>query len=135
MGHQTVVIRTNIYMTDIDEELKKSDMRIGWIGELIGTRTSGDTQLCDVIVPILRKLEIVDKIKLTLPSKYISYNIIQKDVASKKDGDNVYGMALDDVDSFIMTVKPKAEDLELIYKHGFYLTDFDIDKRYVFERL
>ena len=135
MEHQTVVIKTNIYMTDIDEELKKSDMRIGWIGELINTRTNGDTQLCDVVVPILRKSDIVDSIKLILPRKYISFNALQKEVALKKDGDNVSAIALDDVDSFIMTVKPKGEELELIYKHGFYLTDFDIGKRYVFERL
>lgn len=125
MEKQTIIIKTNIYMTDIDEELRKSNMRICWIGELIGTRTNGDTQLCDIIVPIMRESEIVDNIRLILPRKYISLK-----------GDNsISAIALDDVDSFIMTVKPKAEDLELIYKHGFYLTDFDIDKRYVFERL
>ena len=72
MEKQTIIIKTNIYMTDIDEELRKSNMRICWIGELIGTRTNGDTQLCDIIVPIMRESEIVDNIRLILPRKYIS---------------------------------------------------------------
>jgi hypothetical protein len=133
MEHCTVVIKTNIYMTDIDKELKKSNMRIGWIGELIGTRTRGETRLCEVVAPILHKSEIVDNIKLILPSEYISYDLIKSE-SIESNNNNVSAIELDNVDSFIMTIRPKDEELKIIYENKFRLTDV-YEGRYTFERL